>query len=51
MTTGAPKRDGAARDNALKMERAMEVLAAEVAKLQSGQDWKRYLALQAALHA
>jgi hypothetical protein len=33
------------------MERAMEVLAAEVARLQSGQDWQRYLALQAALHA
>lgn len=51
MPTGAPRRDGTARDNALKMERALEVLATEVAKLQSGQDWQRYLALQAALHA
>ena len=51
MATGAPRRDGAAKENTLKMERAMEVLAAEVAKLQSGQDWQRYLGLQAALHA
>ena len=51
MATGAPKRDGAVKESPLKMERALEVLAAEVAKLQSGQDWQCYLALQAALHA
>ena len=51
MPTGAQRRDGATRERDLKMERAMEVLAAEVARLQSGQDWQRYLALQAALHA
>jgi hypothetical protein len=34
-----------------KLETALETLAEEVARLRSGEDWQRFLALQAALHA
>jgi hypothetical protein len=36
---------------AAKVTRAQETLAAEVAALQSGEDWQRYLAFQSRLHS
>ena len=35
---------------AAKVAQAQETLADEVAALQSGDDWQRYLAIQARLH-
>jgi len=43
-----PGRD---RSATWKLEAALETLADEVARLRSGDDWQRFLGLQAALHA
>jgi hypothetical protein len=43
-------REGYAQRRAEKIEAAQAVLADQVAAIQSGEDWRRYLAVQARLH-
>jgi antirestriction protein ArdC len=51
MATEKLSREDRAARAAAKVTAAQEVLEAEVAAIQSGEDWKRFLELQAKLHA
>ena len=51
MSTAGPGGTDGERGSTRKLEAALETLAEEVAKLRSGEDWQRFLSLQAALHA
>jgi hypothetical protein len=50
MTDHKMTRNDRAERNAEKVEAAQAILASEVAKLQSGEDWQRHLELQARFH-
>lgn len=51
MAAAKLSREERAARTAAKVAAALEVLEVEVAAIQSGEDWKRFLELQAKLHA